>query len=207
MTEKLYDESRLLSLLSEGSEYAFTQIFDRYKDGIYSVACKILKSHLMAEEIVQDVFMKIWIKRAELSDINRLDAYLFIIARNLTFDRLKRLAYETTAKTHWFENEKTGDDTDYRIRRHQCERILSEAINQLPARQKRVYLLSKESGLSHEEIALQLQISKLTAKKHLVKSVRSIRKYLSRHLDELIILVFLLCPEKIIHGLVTPFYS
>jgi RNA polymerase sigma-70 factor (ECF subfamily) len=140
MTEKLYDESRLLSLLSEGSEYAFTQIFDRYKDCIYSVAYKILKSHLMAEEIVQDVFMKIWIKRSELSDINRLDAYLFIVARNLTFDRLKRLAYETSAKTHLFENEKTDDDADHRIRRHQCERILGEAISRLPAQQKRVYL-------------------------------------------------------------------
>src|ERR1700755_2020207 len=85
-------------LLADGSEYAFTQLFDHYRAKVYSIAWHFLKSPILAEEIVQDVFMKIWLKRQDLKEIQNTENYLFILTRNLIFDRMKGLSYETTAQ-------------------------------------------------------------------------------------------------------------
>ena len=179
----------LLQLLSEGSQYAFAQIFDNYKDRVYGVAYHVLKSHLIAEEIVQDVFMKIWLKRTELTVVERLDAFLFTVARNMTFDRLKRIAYEADMKKEMGRRERNTNDTDHRIQNQIYQSLLNEAVSKLPEQQKKVYLLSKESGLSHEEIGKRLNISKLTVKKHLVRALKFIRKDLARHLGIILCMV------------------
>jgi RNA polymerase sigma-70 factor (ECF subfamily) len=169
--------------MAEGNHYAFTQIFHQYSGRIYGVSYKILKSHLMAQEIVQDVFMKIWLKRAELVDIENFAGFLLVTARNLTFDRIKHIAYETAYIKQLSGNDLINNTLDHGAQFRQYLRILQDAINHLPDRQKQVYLLAKESGWSHEQIAAYLKISKLTAKKHLVIAVKSIRKYFAGYLD------------------------
>ena len=89
-----YNEYELLRQLGAGSEYAFTRLFDHYRGTIYGVALKFLKSPVLAEEIVQDVFLKVWHKREEMAGVKNLDAYLFIMARNFIFDRIKKMSYE-----------------------------------------------------------------------------------------------------------------
>src|ERR1700753_883755 len=95
--EENFMADRTWQMLAEGSEYAFTQIFDRYRGMVYSVAWHFLRSPVLAEEIVQDVFMKIWLKRQELPELQNTENYLFILTRNLVFDRLKALSYEAAA--------------------------------------------------------------------------------------------------------------
>ncbi|HEY4111945.1 RNA polymerase sigma-70 factor [Puia sp.] len=170
-------------LLAEGSEYAFTQLFDHYRGKVYSVAWHFLKSPVLAEEIVQDVFMKIWLKRQDLQEIQNTENYLFILARNLIFDRLKALSYETAAQKKWPLSSESVDDSDHRLRQDQCLQLLRQAVDLLPQRQKEVYRLAKMQGLSQEAIAGQLQLSRLTVKKHMAEALKSIRKYLRQHLS------------------------
>ena len=184
----LKNEQALLQLLKVGSEHAFTKIFYHYKGRIYSVALKFLKSPVGAEEIVQEVFLKLWLKRTELPDIRRLDNYLFILTRNLILDRIKKLSHESASKMEQLGltgMESTIEDSDYLLRQHQCQQIIKNAIDGLSQQQKQVYIFAKEEYLSHEMIAERMGISKLTVKTHMAKALQSIRHYLEIHLHYL----------------------
>lgn len=177
-----YNEHELLIRLKGGSEDAFTQLFNHYRNRIYAVALKFLKSSVLAEEIVQDVFLKVWLKRNELDAVKRFDGFVFIMARNCIFDRIKKIGYEETAQSELSYQASYIDDTEHLVRQHQCQQLLQEAIDQLPPQQRRVYCLSKVEGLSHELIAEQMQLSRLTVKTHMSKALQSIRNYLNTHL-------------------------
>ena len=186
-----YNEHELLVQLNAGNEKAFAQLFNNSRATIYSVALKFLKSPALAEEIVQDVFLKVWLKRSELPVIKDINAYLFVMARNFIFDRIKKMAYETAAQTALKEEPFYIDDTEHLVRQHQCQQLLQQAIELLPPQQKQVYHLAKDGGLSHEKIAEKMKLSKLTVKTHMAKALQSIRKYLNAHLNMLSLLPLL----------------
>ena len=176
-----YNEYELLRQLSEGSEDAFSRLFHFHRRYIYGIAFKFLKSASLAEEIVQDVFLKVWHKREEMIYVQRLESYLFIMARNFIFDRLKKMSYEAVYDISALDVS-TTDDTEYLVRQHQYEKLLQQAIEMLPAQQRQVYQLARGENLSHEMIAQRMQLSKLTVKKHMAMALQSIRKRLERHL-------------------------
>jgi RNA polymerase sigma-70 factor (ECF subfamily) len=187
-----YEERQILQLLASGDELAFNRLFDHYRAKIYSVAMHFLKSPVLAEEIIQDVFLKIWLKRAELPGIQRFDAYLFITARNIIFDRLKKQAYETATLGHLTGRDMYTADTDHSIRQHQFEALLDEAVSHLPPQQKHIFRLAKTEGLSHELIARRLNISRLTVKKQMSRALRYLRQYLNKYTDVWLILPLLI---------------
>jgi RNA polymerase sigma-70 factor (family 1) len=188
----IHSEDELLILLQNGNEEAFARLFNMYRGSIYTVACKFLKSPVLAEEIVQDVFLKIWFKRSEMGGIKDFNAYLFIMARNFIFDRIKKIAYETAAKVQLKDEPFCINDTEHLVRQHQCQQLLQQAIELLPPQQKKIYLLAKDNGMSHEKIASEMKLSKLTVKTHMSKALQNIRKYLSTHLNMLSLLTLLI---------------
>jgi RNA polymerase sigma-70 factor (family 1) len=188
----IYNEPELLQQLKAGSESAFTQLFHYYRGTVYTTAIKFLHSPALAEEIVQDVFLKIWLKRAEIGEVKHLQGYLFIMARNIIFDRIKKLSYESTVSGILADEQISAGETDYLIRHHQCQQFLKQAIEQLPPQQQKIYSFVKEDGLSHERIADIMKISKHTVKKHMALALQSIRKYLDNHLHNFLWLMVLL---------------
>ena len=194
MLPDIYDEQRLLRLLVSGSEYAFARIFDRYHNRVYHTANSFLKSPVSAEEVVQDIFLKIWLKRSDLDVVQNLEAYLGTMTRHLVLDRLKKAAYENSGRKAFtaYQPESIAT-TDHLLRNRQCEQLLEAAINLLPERQKQVYRLARTKGLSHEMIAIRLGISKLTVKKHMAEALQAIRKHLHDYIS-IYVLVMLLFP-------------
>jgi RNA polymerase sigma-70 factor (family 1) len=186
LTKKPYDEKKVLELLAQGSEYAFTQLFDHHRGRIYRVGLKFLKSSELAEEVVQEVFLKIWLKRTELKQVLNFEAYLFTIARNHIFDGIKDVAEEIAAKKEFAHTISHVSGTDNPILEKQYETLLQNAVDQLPPQQKQVFTLSKVEGLSHQVIAEQLQISRLTVKKHMAKALQTIRLRLQHHITTVI---------------------
>jgi RNA polymerase sigma factor (sigma-70 family) len=178
----LHNEKRLLNLLSQGNEHAFTQLYSVHKNKVYSDALLITKSQILAEEIVQDVFLKLWLKRTEMADINNLESFLHTVSRNLIFDYLKKISYQVELKENIEYNFNPVIGADFLVRQHQCQLMLAEAFNKLHPQQKIVYQLAKIEGLSHEIIAQKLKLSKLTVKKHMANSLRFIRQHLNKHL-------------------------
>jgi RNA polymerase sigma-70 factor (family 1) len=176
------DEKKLIQLLAESDQEAFTEIFDYYRDKIFCRTLRFLKSQVLAEEIVQDVFLKIWLKRSELQHVQSLHAYISSMANNLIIDRLKNLSYETTARNELSKRQRYIEDTDYLLRQHEYQQLIQDAINLLPARQKQVYELAKTAGMNQQSIAEMMHLSRLTVKKHMAKALQFIRRYINSHL-------------------------
>jgi RNA polymerase sigma-70 factor (family 1) len=180
----LHNEQDLLLQVSQGSEPAFTELFHHYRKRIYSVGCAVTHSEEMAEELVQDVFLKIWLKRNDLSAILNFESYLFVVTRNTAFDLIKRALQQRKAATGLrMQVPEATSDTDHFLLDRQYANILEEAVNRLPPQQKQVYQLIKVEGLKRNEVASRLQIQPNTVKEHLMKAMKSIRAHCVTRLD------------------------
>jgi len=177
-------------MLSEDSQYAFQVLFDRYKNHIYKVAMLYVKLPSMAEEIVQDVFMKVWLNRKTLTGIQSFESWLFIVSKNLIVNYNKRLATEWIAfRNYQSQNNLPENDTDHKVRTSQYRDLLDKAVSQLSPQQQAVYRMAREQQLSYQEIARQLNVSPLTVKTHLARALNSVRAYLKQHGEIIPILV------------------
>ncbi len=175
----LPDIKPILSQVVEGDARAFRKIFDMFSPKVHAFALKLTRSHSLSEEIVQEVFVKIWIGRASLADINYFPSYLYTITRNHTFNVLKKLAMEQRAMVSLSrELSEIADDGDETAYYQEQRNVFVHALNQLPPQQRLVYSLCHQKGLKYEEVARELNISRLTVKTHMQKALRSIKTHL-----------------------------
>jgi RNA polymerase sigma-70 factor (ECF subfamily) len=176
------DEKSLLLRVAEGDENAFRQIFNAHWDNIYSVALAFTKSPVVAEEMVQDIFLRIWLKREKLPEIEKFDDYLFICARNHILNglrnKLKEQPFTDDLKNYFRE---ASNQPEQQLLLKESEGIINDAVNHLPPQQRKVFILSQKEGLSHEEIAKEMGLSRLTVKTHMHFALKAVRKYMQRN--------------------------
>jgi RNA polymerase sigma-70 factor (family 1) len=185
-------EHELLQLVAQGDEAAFTRLFARYADWVHATALRLTESDELAQEIVQEVFLKVWLKRAELARVEKFPDWLFIVARNHSYTIVKRLLRRQAITRDFTRNIPALDnETDSSILYRDYQHVLQEAINRLPARQNEVYQLSRQQGLRNDEIAAMLQISPHTVKIHLREALHAIRDYCRSRIDVELILLLL----------------
>lgn len=187
-------EKEILRLVARGDEAAFTRLFSRYSDWVYATALRLTESDELAQEIVQEVFLKVWLKRAELTAVERFPDWLFIVARNHSYTIVKRLIRRKAITRDFARGIPPLDnETDTGILYRDYQSVLREAVDRLPTRQNEVYKLSREQGLKNDEIAGILGISPHTVKIHLREALHSIRDYCRSRIDvELILLLLFL---------------
>ncbi|HUP12886.1 MAG TPA: RNA polymerase sigma-70 factor, partial [Niastella sp.] len=166
----------LVTLVAAGDVNAFNELFRLYWDNIYSIAFSITKSKVVAEEIVQDVFLKVWLKRDQLAEVKNFDNYLFIIARNHIYNQLRVKAVQFTA-----DDDEVSETPEKQLYLKETVQIITEAVKRLPKQQRTIFELSRNEGLDHAAIANRLNLSRLTVKTHMNKALHSIRGYLLRH--------------------------
>jgi RNA polymerase sigma-70 factor (ECF subfamily) len=176
-----------------GDRHAFADLYTRYLDNLYQYVFLFTKSACSAEEIVQDVFVRIWEHRQSLSEVESFKSYLFRAAKNRVIDYVRLRETEERALSRLLAEGNTGPETpdeafDYKAYYH----IIQEAIDQLSPRRQEIFRLSTERGLSHDEIAAELDISKSSVKNQLYKSFDFIREYLARKGGLSFVLAFLL---------------
>ncbi len=188
----LHNEKILLRQIARHDEKAFKALFEAYQARLYHYIIHIIKSREAAEEMVIDVFLKIWQQRESLDEIESFDAYLFRIAFNKSIDFLRRAARSPEIKDLiWQEIQLAGDlPSDAPVLIKEYEGKLNEAIGLLPPQQQLVFRLSREKNFSHSDIAKQLQLSKNTVSNHISTSLRFIRAYLAHFLSLLIVFNF-----------------
>jgi len=177
------DQSRLLYELSQGSEMAFTQLYNQYKNVVFSTALKITKSRDLAEEVVQDVFLKIWQNHQNLAEISSIENYLFIISRNHIFDMIKKIARDSAVVSNVNYKSTSANDTDEAIKDDQYNVILTQIVEQLPPQQQKIYKMAKWDGLSHQKIGEDLGISTETVKKHMAQALKFVRIKISPYMN------------------------
>lgn len=177
----IVEQANVLNLLAEGSEYAFQLVFDGYKNRVYNLALTYLKSPVLAEEVVQDTFLKLWFQRQNLAHINSLEAWILTVCKNLTINYLKKIAHEWGAKKDLVPgNELTVNSTDFKIRNAEFNHLYQRALDNLPTQQRTIYELARNEGLTYEAIGKKLSISPLTVKTHMARALSSLRLFLKK---------------------------
>lgn len=171
----------LFRLIAGGDEFAFAELFRRYDRRIYPFVLKMIKTEAQAEEITQEIFIKIWRNRDKLAPIGQPEAYIFTIAARHTLDQIRKRLNENKMLQHLSAHlPPTHNDTEESLLLKDKEALVQQAIGLLPPQQKKVYLLSRQQGLSYEEIAREMDISPNTVRNHLVKALQSIRTWLDQ---------------------------
>jgi len=201
LKDNAFSDITLLKHLAAGREEAFTQLYLRYSPTIYNALMVYIKDEHQADDLLQNVFVRFWEKRAELPAIQNIENYLFILARNLVLNHIKRRAIEENVlQVLRSRLTESVNSTDNRIMELEYRRLLQEAIDALPAQQKQVYLMATENAMSYDDIAAQMELSKLTIKKHLELARKSIRAHINTRLHGYVALPFLLASGVLWHA-------
>jgi RNA polymerase sigma-70 factor (family 1) len=179
MTRKDDNERYLLHLIAEGDKPSFTVIYDRYWKRIYATSLHYLKSSEWAQDLTQDIFLKIWIKRSVLTEIDDFEAFLFIMARNELVSAIRKNVAAAPLREQNTPLAAT-ESPDTILALKQTEQVIADAIAQLPPQQKLVFTLTRQKGLSHEAIARQLGLNTRTVNNHATLALLNIRQYLKK---------------------------
>lgn len=175
---KNYSDQLLVSELKNNNEKAFRSLFDYYNQDIYGYSISILKSKQLAEENVQEVFLKVWLNRQNLNIEQSFKSYLFTIARNQAFNVLNKAANDVLLKEEiFYKSQKHHDQGDYSIREADCKKLKKQAIKQLPPKRKQIFKMSRKEGKTYEEISDELGISVNTVKSQMSKALETIRLF------------------------------
>lgn len=178
------NEATVIKKVSEGNHLAFRQIFDQYRDRLFGYSYRFTKSQMLAEEVVQEVFLKLWQNRETLDAQLPIKPYLYKITQNLVYNTLRKAAYDNQLKEQvFYRYHNTYYSTEDQVIYRDLETFKDRAIERLPAKRQRIFRMSRTQGLSHKEIAEQLGISQHTVKDQIVKALKSIKKQLQIHTD------------------------
>lgn len=190
--EQAYNEKECLARLAAGDEVAFTTIYDKYHPLIYNYVLRFVKIPALAEDLVHDIFMKVWEMRGRIHIQVSFSAWLHRISRNHVFRKIKKIVSETELREELIQHvesilpESTGKEQQYA----EYERFLQEALRQLPPQRGVVFRLCRLEGKSYDQAAEMLGISRNAIKQHMVLGMRSVRDYFFTHGDILLVLFF-----------------
>ena len=187
-----YSDSHVLQRIVAGDETAFRALYENNFDRIAKFTFKMCKSEAVTEEIVQDVFLKLWSNRENIGHVNDIEAYLFSIARNKTIDFLRRLAKETNIiHTLSIQQTEIHNVVDEKLNEDSLLILIEGALSCLSPQKRKIFEMSKIQGFSHDEIAETLQLSKSTVKNHLSETLKYLKKYiLSNPGNDLLLVMF-----------------
>ncbi|HEY0271891.1 MAG TPA: RNA polymerase sigma-70 factor [Chitinophaga sp.] len=189
----LANEKVLLEQLKAGDEVAFTQLYRAYSGQLLVNLLSLVKDEHIAEEIVQDIFTRVWQKRASLQVERQLSAYLYGAARNALVDFYRKLQRDKALYNRFAS---LADDRFFHIEENlqhkESAALLQKAMDTLPPQQRKVFQLCKLEGLTAREAALQLGISPYTVNEYLAKARLSLRNFFTDHHNNVTMVLLLL---------------
>ena len=176
-------DSELALRISGGQKSAYQELFERYAPRIYKFSLSYLKNKTDSEELVQEVFLKIWEKREMLDHSKNIKSFIFKIAVNTSYDFIRRKNIENAFGDFTKANFKVESDNTWQsVIFEDMKQTLQKLIVPLPEQQQKVFKLSKLDGLTNDEIAANLNISKRTVENHLYRAVTFLKGHFKREL-------------------------
>lgn len=179
---RIEDERKLIEKIVEGDEQAFSVLFFKYLPVLHIFAAKFTKSEDAAEEIIQDSFLRVWLNRDKLAEVDNVKAYLYKYVSNECLSYLrKKLKEDRVVDAFVAKQQNSHNNTVETINLNEVTKIIAIAVEKLPDQRKNIYQLSRRDGKTIPEIAEILNISPNTVKNALVIALKSIRIHLDQH--------------------------
>ncbi len=177
-------DKELLKLLQKGDKIAFYNIYERYCKRLYGFVLRYIKVEADADEIVQDVFLKIWDSRSKINTYLSFESFLFTIAYNTTISLLRKRVSEKKYLEHLKSIQEINEAPDLidEIYFNELNIRIKSLLDKVTPRQKEIFQLSRNEGLSHEEISQKLDISVNTVKKHMANTLAFLKSNLDKGL-------------------------
>lgn len=171
------EEILLLKKLSEGDQRSFESLYLQYRQLVYTGVWKLMKCHDTSQEILQDVFVKVWQNRAKIDTSKSFRAYLYTISQSTVYDYFRRIASDQ-AKVNQFSKNYSAiktNEIEEQIAFTEVQQHLDTILESMPERCRQVFVLCKIEGRSYDEVAKLLNISTATINNHIVKATRIIK--------------------------------
>ena len=163
-------------------EVLFSEIFCQQEQHLYNLALRLTKSDQAAKDIIQEVFLKVWEKKASLHTISNIEAWLYRITENKIIDFLRKAAADQRLRNAiWNQLQQVVNEAELHVAAREYNKVIQEAIAALPPQRKLIYKLHKEEGMDYQSIASELNLSKHTVKNQLFTAVQSVRKFILKH--------------------------
>jgi RNA polymerase sigma-70 factor (family 1) len=184
-------ETILLLKVALGDQVAFTKLFDHYHSFVYGYALKLTRNKFHAEEIVQNIFLKLWVNRLEISSIDNFGAYINRATRNQSFSVLKKIAAQSVLEVELIDVDlQDSSNSEHRLLFNESSEIIKAVVDSMPPQRKIVYELCHNEGLKYNEVASKLNISPGTVHTHMKLALRALRANFNR--ADFILVAFLL---------------
>lgn len=185
-------EGELLLLLAKGDEAAFTTLYRHYSGPLYINFLRMVKDEAIAEEIIQDLFSRIWLKRETINIEKNFSAYLYRTGYNLVMDFYRKVKRDQVLydKFRQIATENYSHIEEI-LHLKDSQALISKALDTLPPQQRKVFELCRIEGHTYKEVAELLGISHHTVKEYFVKANQAIRKYITGNVDTALGLLFI----------------
>lgn len=167
-------------MIAQGDEAAFGELFYLYLPRLKPMIYKMVKTEAVVNDLLQEVFMHLWLDREKLVDVESPSRWIFRIMFNRTLNWLEQQAVRSKARQQ-FNGEVHSNETEQQLAFAETSRLVQQAIAQLPPQAKSVYILSRQKGMKAQEIADKMGLSLQTVKNTLVRASKAIREHLVRH--------------------------
>lgn len=170
------EENELILLLKQSNKDAFTTLYNRYWKQVYNFSRLYLTSQSVAEEVVQEVFIKVWESRDFVREEDNFKGLLFIITRNLIFNLHRKSVNEDFYRMTVLSAMEDSYDIEEEIETRNLSEYIDLLIAELPPRRREIFILSRKENKSYKEIALLLDISEKTVENQISEALKYLRK-------------------------------
>ena len=167
----------LLAALSQGDEEAFDAVFRNYYPKIKFFATRLCGDEAEGENIAQDLFMQLWIRRDRLTDIQHLENYIYTMAKRASFDQIRRSLLRRRARLDT-PAEASDDALDDELHCKELMARIRQEVEHMPKQRRRIFLMSRYEGLTNEQIAQELGLSKRTVETHITLALQQLRQFM-----------------------------
>lgn len=175
------NDLKLLQDMQEGRESALRDLFNKYAEKLFAVSFAILKDTGWSEDTVQEVFVKLWENSRKISIKESIWPYLYVLTKHQSFKKLRDIKpFTPEFESLWLNISHLTDCSYEQLILKETQEKIKTIVEMMPERQRQIFHLSREQGMTHQEIAEHLGISQNTVKNHMVQAIGKLRKVLSK---------------------------
>ncbi len=188
------DDIEILLDLKRGNRKAFDVLYLKYSPIIYSRLLQFVKDSRVAEELLQDVFLKIWLMRLEIDHSKGFKTFLMRIADNLAIDVFRKTIKDSKMRDElWYQLNSHYEELDQILDQREQKNIIEETLAQLTPRQREIFVKCKLEDKSYKEVAEQMGLSVSTVSNHLVLAVKEVKLALKKHYSDDKFMFLIIC--------------